>query len=87
MSLRQVKNMGTEGRRQGQNELPADEKVLGNVKFRVDLIKTFKIVDKPEGESVPKEDEPEMDPAIVQSEITDNNENTENDKPLNSTKD
>jgi hypothetical protein len=39
--------MGTEGRRNGQNELPADEKVLGNVKFRVDLIKTFKIVDPP----------------------------------------
>ena len=62
--------MGTEGRRNGQNELPADEKVLGNVKFRVDLIKTFKIVDPPEEEAEPKEDEPEMDPAIVQSETT-----------------
>ena len=46
MSLKNVKNMGTEGRRNGQNELPADDKVLGNVKFRVDLIKKFQIMEK-----------------------------------------
>lgn len=38
--------MGTEGRRNGQNELQPDDKELGNVKFRVDLIKTFKIIEK-----------------------------------------
>lgn len=47
MSLKQVRNMGTEGRRNGVNEMPGDEKVLGNVKFRVDLIKNFKVVEKP----------------------------------------
>ena len=51
MSLKQVKNMGTENRRNGVNEIPADpDKVLGNVKFRVDLIKTFKVIEKPADE-------------------------------------
>lgn len=44
MSLRQVRSLGTEGRRNGVNDIPPDDKILGNVKFRVDLIKTFKIV-------------------------------------------
>ena len=68
MSLKEVKNMGTEGRRDGQNELQSDDKVLGNVKFRVDLIKTFKIIENgPDKEEQAKEEEeePEMDPAIV----------------------
>ena len=47
MSLKDVKNMGTEGRRNGVNELPASESILGMVKFRVDLVKTFKIIEKP----------------------------------------
>ena len=67
MSLKNVKNMGTEGRRNGVNELPPGDSILGTVKFRVDLVKTFEIIDKPKEE----EEEPveEMqDPAIVVTE-------------------
>jgi protein LSM14 len=46
MSLKDVKNMGTEGRRNGVNELPPSEGLLGMVKFRVDLIRTFEIIKK-----------------------------------------
>lgn len=48
MSLRDVRNMGTEGRRDGVNEIPPAEGILGNVKFRVDLISSFEIIKKPE---------------------------------------
>lgn len=67
MSLKNVKNMGTEGRRNGVNELPPGDSILGTVKFRVDLVKTFEIIDKPEEE---KEEPPEevVDPAIVSSD-------------------
>lgn len=69
MLLKQVRSLGTEGRRNGVNELPPDEKILGTVKFRVDLIKTFKIVEQQEEEATPEEDEEEeLDPAIVQTE-------------------
>jgi len=37
--------MGTEGRRDGENELAATDTILGQVKFRVDMIKTFNIVE------------------------------------------
>ena len=79
MSLKQVKNMGTEGRRNGTNELPGDDKILGNVKFRVDLIKTFKIVEKPKEEETPEQEEPEMDPAIVEAEAPHQNQENEKD--------
>ena len=67
MSLKDVKNMGTEGRRNGVNELPASESILGMVKFRVDLVKTFKIIEKPmeEEQNAPEEDD--VDPAIISS--------------------
>lgn len=69
MSLRQVKSLGTEGRRNGTNEIPPDDKILGNVKFRVDLIKCFKIIQNSQEEQAPKEEEePETDPAIVETE-------------------
>jgi len=45
MSLKNVHNMGTEGRRDGENELAATDTILGQVKFRVDMIKTFNIVE------------------------------------------
>lgn len=50
MSLKNVKNMGTEGRRDGVNELPPGEGIHGTVKFKVDLIKTFEIIAKPKEE-------------------------------------
>ena len=68
MSLKDVKNMGTEGRRNGVNELPPSESILGMVKFRVDLVKTFKIIEKPmEEEQNAPEEEDDVDPAIISS--------------------
>ena len=58
MSLKNVKNMGTEGRRDGVNEIPPNDAVLGMVKFKVELIKEFKIV---------KDEQAEEDPAIIES--------------------
>lgn len=46
MTLKNVKGYGTEGRRDGENEIPAFDKELANVKFKVDLIIDFKIVPK-----------------------------------------
>lgn len=65
MSLKNVRGFGTEGRRDGVNEIPPNDAVLGTVKFRVDLVKTFEIIEKP------TEEEPEeevVDPAIVSQE-------------------
>jgi protein LSM14 len=64
MSLKNVKGFGTEGRRNGENEIPPSENILGQVKFRVDLVKTFEIIEKPSEE---KEDDP-VDPAIISQE-------------------
>jgi protein LSM14 len=47
MSLKNVKNYGTEGRRNGENEIPKSDPIIASVKFRVDLIKTFKIIEQP----------------------------------------
>jgi hypothetical protein len=58
MSLKNVKNMGTEGRRNGVNEIPPNDAVLGMVKFKVELIKEFNIV---------KNEQVEEDPAIIES--------------------
>lgn len=41
--------MGTEGRRNGVNEIPPSDAVLGMVKFKVELIQEFNII-KPEEE-------------------------------------
>ena len=56
--------MGTEGRRNGVNELPPGDSLLGTVKFRVDLVKTFEIIEKPVEEEAVEEDE-DLDPAII----------------------
>ena len=58
MSLKQVTNYGTEGRRNGQNEIPPSDNILGLVKFKVELIEKFDIV--------PKEPKDEVDPAIAE---------------------
>lgn len=60
MSLKNVKNMGTEGRRNGVSEVAPSENILGMVKFKIELIKEFNIV--------PDEiQKPEEDPAILES--------------------
>ena len=75
MSLKNVRNFGTEGRRGGENELPPGEGVLGLVKFRVELIKVFNIVEKPEEEEAKEV----VDPAIISSEPLDD-DNQEDDE-------
>ena len=66
MSLKHVKSMGTEGRRNGENEIPPNDAILGMVKFKVELIEKFDIV--------PDENAPEEDPAIIESVAADEND-------------
>jgi hypothetical protein len=49
--------MGTEGRRGGQNEILGNDNEIEEVTFKVDLIKDFKIIEKPNAQLV--------DPAII----------------------
>lgn len=44
MSLKNVSQKGTEGRRNGENEIPPNDTILGMVKFKVELIKEFNII-------------------------------------------
>ena len=67
MSLKNVKGFGTEGRRNGENEIPPSENILGTVKFRVDLVKTFEIIEK-KSEEEEEEEEETVDPAIISQE-------------------
>jgi len=62
MTLKNVKCFGTEGRRlsQGAKEIPPNDTIHATAKFRVDLVKTFKIVSKQD------EEETEIDPALVE---------------------
>ena len=48
MNLKDVKSYGTEGRRNGVNEIPAHENIIPSVVFKVDHIKDFQIVKRPE---------------------------------------
>jgi len=48
MSLKNVKNMGTEGRRNGVNEIPPGDNNTGMIKFKVELIKEFNIIHEEE---------------------------------------
>jgi len=67
MSLKNVQSFGTEGRRNGVNEVAASENILGMVKFKVELIKEFNIV---------KQETQEDDPAILeQVEATEEEKN------------
>jgi len=66
MNLKNVRSFGTEGRRGGVGEVPANDNEYPEVTFKVDLIKDFKIVKKQEEEEQPQEKaEEEEDPAIV----------------------
>jgi hypothetical protein len=57
MTLIKVKSMGTEGRRNGVNEILGNDNEINEVIFKVDLIKDFKIIEKPNTNLV--------DPAII----------------------
>lgn len=57
MTLIQVKSMGSEGRRGGTNEIQGTDNVIEEVIFKVDHIKDFKIIEKPNPTLI--------DPAII----------------------
>lgn len=48
MTLINVKSFGTEGRREGVNEIPVLESEIQGVQFKVDQIKDFNIISKPD---------------------------------------
>ena len=53
LHLQNVKQFGTEGRRGGVNEIPAQENVLEEILFRINLVENFFIIpDAPEEEKV-----------------------------------
>jgi protein LSM14 len=60
MTLINVKSYGTEGRRQGVNEIAASEAEIVEARFKVDHIKDFKIIEKPNPTL--------LDPAIISTE-------------------
>ena len=57
MTLINVKSFGSEGRRGGTNEIPPTEGEIAEARFKVDHIKDFKIVEKPNPAL--------LDPAII----------------------
>lgn len=48
MTLINVTSFGTEGRRNGINEIPVLENEIEGVQFKVDQIKDFNIISKPD---------------------------------------
>ena len=62
MTLVQVKQFGSEGRRNGVNEIPASDTDINEVTFKIEHIKDFRIVEKPNTILV--------DPAIISSSTT-----------------
>lgn len=62
MTLVGVRSFGSEGRRSGQNEVPANESEISEVTFKIEHIKDFKIVEKPNTMLI--------DPAIISSSNT-----------------
>lgn len=57
MTLINVKSFGSEGRRGGTNEIPPTDNEIAEARFKVDHIKDFKIVEKPNPTL--------LDPAII----------------------
>lgn len=62
MRLKNVKNCGTEGRRAGVNEIQASEMEIQEVLFKIEHIKDFKILERPNTIL--------LDPAIVSTSNT-----------------
>lgn len=62
MRLINVKSFGSEGRRNGTNEIPAQENEIPEALFKVDHIKDFKIIEKPNTVL--------LDPAIISTSNT-----------------
>lgn len=69
MNLENVRSFGTEGRRDGKNEIQAHENTIPSVVFKVDHVKDFQIIKRPEEEEKPKETSLESeDPAIISAQ-------------------
>ena len=47
MRLKNVKALGTQGRRDGKNEIAAQDTIIPDVVFKVDHIEDFQIIQKP----------------------------------------
>ena len=54
MNLQDVRSFGTEGRREGKNEIQAHENTIKSVVFKVDQVKDFQIIKRPEKDEAPK---------------------------------
>ena len=48
MNLQNVRSFGTEGRRDGKNEIQGRENTIPSVVFKVDQVKDFQIIKRPE---------------------------------------
>lgn len=59
ITLTQVKSFGSEGRKGGNDEVPPSQTVHAKVKFRLDFLQKFDIIQKPSSS---------VDPAIIASE-------------------
>jgi protein LSM14 len=64
VSLKQVRSYGTEGRRNGLDEIPPSEGVYEFIVFRGSDVKDLKIADNPP--APPPQARPFQDPAIIQ---------------------
>ena len=51
MNLSDVRSFGTEGRRDGKNEIQGHENVISSVIFKVDHVKDFTIIKRPEAKA------------------------------------
>ena len=54
MNLQNVRSFGTEGRRDGKNEIAAHENTIPSVVFKVDHVKDFQIIKRPEAQQIPQ---------------------------------
>ena len=69
MNLENVRSFGTEGRRDGKNEISAHENTIPSVVFKVDHVKDFQIIKRPEAEEEkPQTSLESEDPAIISAQ-------------------
>jgi hypothetical protein len=49
MHLSQVRSYGTEGRKNGQGEMPPRQDIIDKVVFKIDLVQNLVVIEKPGG--------------------------------------
>lgn len=77
MNLENVRSFGTEGRRDGKNEIQALENTIPSVVFKVDHVKDFQIIKRPEEATEQEKGGIEaQDPAIISSKQQQDEETT-----------